>query len=225
MLVGCATTPTSVPLSKRAREECTSDGIPYYLPRPYLLVTKNFAVSETTTKSESPQPTDENKKTNKTSGTMIVVTTTVSAPSTSTNADVFAWQIIFLPDLEQKYGLRFKRGWGSQETSINLVDGWKLAGINSKSDAKTAETIAAIGTVIKEAASAASAVVSPVKMAEYAAPTTTPGTSEKPKEVRVGFWLYDIGDPRQFRLAFKWTSDEDGPSDQMKALRMNLPKD
>jgi hypothetical protein len=198
LLTGCATTITSVPLSKRACEDAASSGIPYYLPRPYLLVTKNFAVSESTKTSNITEQTELDKKTKNTSQT-----TTVSASPPSTSGDLLAWQIVYLPDLEQKYGLRFKRGWGKHDTAIQLSDGWMLAGINMKADADTANTIGAIGTAIKDIM----AVALPVPTKGGEAPISADKGLELAPAPSVGFWLYDIGGPGKPRLAFQWPDE------------------
>lgn len=47
LLSGCSVSLTAVPVSPKAREEMgRTKGIPYYMPRPYLLVTRNVELSE-----------------------------------------------------------------------------------------------------------------------------------------------------------------------------------
>lgn len=46
-LMGCGARLTAIPISPKARAEMGADhGIPYYAPRPYLLVTRNIAVTD-----------------------------------------------------------------------------------------------------------------------------------------------------------------------------------
>jgi hypothetical protein len=201
LLTGCATTITSVPLSPRACKDARANSIPYYLPRPYLLVTKNFAVSESVKKAETSKQTELAKTTEKSTET---TTASVSAPATE--ADVIAWQIIYLPDLDQKYGLRFKRGWGNYDTTINLVDGWQLAGINHKADAQTAATIGAIGTAVKDALSAIPAALLPVPLTKGQGQSEDIKSKPQPQKANAEFWLYDIGDLNRSSPVFHWSS-------------------
>jgi len=209
LLAGCATTITSFPLSKVARKEYSREGIPYYLPRPYLLITKNFVVNDAGKKPESPQP---DLKSN------------VPVPTPSTNGDVFAWQIIFLPDPDQKYAVRFHCGTGSQTTNFDLINGWQLSGLRSQSDAKTKETIESIGTAVKDITSGPTSIATSLitslapLLPQLLKGEPSPLKGEPPskgvpetvkQKIQGGFWLYDIGDLRNIRLVKKWPSKED----------------
>ena len=132
----------------------------------------------------------------------------------STTTDTFAWQIIYLPDLNQKYGLRFKRGTGTQENSFTLVDGWKLSGVNTKSDAKTAETIAAVGTTVKDIGSlipwtALRNKEGPPKESGSETPSDPSSLIKEIKKVRAGIWIIDMGnnDGEIPKVVYTWTTD------------------
>ena len=123
------------------------EAMPYYLPRPYLLVTKNFNVIETTRKTTTTTRPD---------GTQIEV---VEEETSTPNADarraasgktVYAYQIVYLPDQCNQYGLKVSRGIGTLDSKITLEDGWKFTGTELKTDSKTPETIEAIGKPISE---------------------------------------------------------------------------
>lgn len=179
-LYGCATTPYSVPLSQKAKVESPGRGIPYYLPHPYLVVTKNLTCA-----------------TAEKSGSAVTVKN-----DTALNKDNYAMQVIYLPDPDQKYALYFDKGTGSYDSTITLVDGWKLAGLNMKGDAKTAETIQAIGSAIKDTASAAATTFGPFKTAQQ---QTAKVSSEVPE---VGIWIYDLMGGVPFPCVFTWSSTE-----------------
>jgi hypothetical protein len=123
------------------------EGMPYYLPRPYLLVTKNFNLVETTTKTT---------RTTKPDGTQIeVVEEAVASPDegrrqTAAGKTVYAYQVIYLPDQCQLYGLRVARGIGTLDSRIELEDGWKFTGTSLETDSKTPETIEALGKPVSE---------------------------------------------------------------------------
>jgi hypothetical protein len=63
---------------------------------------------------------------------------------------VYAYQIVYLPDQCNQYGLRISRGIGTLDSQIELEDGWKFTGTKLKTDSKTPETIEAIGKPISE---------------------------------------------------------------------------
>ena len=201
VITGCATTLTSVPLSKTACKDAGKDCIPYYLPRPYLLLTKNFAVGGSVKKTETSKQTELAKTTENSSET---VTASVTVPAT--NADVIAWQIVYLPDLDQKYGLRFKRGWGKYETKVSLVDGWQLAGINFEGDAQAADTIKAIGSAVKDAASAIPWFLNVGSATKMEAPSRMAETNLPPRTANAEFWLFDLGDLDMAHPVFHWTN-------------------
>lgn len=124
------------------------EGMPYYLPRPYLLVTKNFNLVETTKKTTT---------TTKPDGTRVeVVEESTHDPGAAgkrqADADgtVYAYQIVYLPDQCNLYGLRVARGIGTLDSRIELEDGWKFTGTQLATDTKTPETIEALGKPVAE---------------------------------------------------------------------------
>ena len=112
-------------LEARRIQSDEQEGMPYYLPRPYLIVSKNFNPVQTTGKA-----------------------TTASKPDAG--EAVHAYQIVYLPDRCNQYGLTVSRGIGTLESRIELEDGWKFTGLTLETDSKTPETIAAIGEPIAE---------------------------------------------------------------------------
>lgn len=206
-LCGCATTPYSIPLSQKAKAQSPGKGIPYYLPHPYLVVTKNLtgitAGKSGSTESQGSAQTAQttNVNVNKSSDKPKVASNDDSGKTdTASNKDNYAMQVIYLPDPDQKYALYFDKGTGNYDATITLVDGWKLAGLNMKGDAKTAETIQAIGSAIKDTASAAATTFGPFKAVQKAA-KVGPGVPE------VGIWVYDLMGGVPFPCVFTWSSN------------------
>jgi hypothetical protein len=123
------------------------EAMPYYLPKPYLLVTKNFNLIQTTKTTTT---------TTKPDGTKIqVIEESSQGPSAGGKAlapgkTVYAYQIVYLPDPCKLYGLAISRGIGTLDSEIELEDGWKFTGTRLKTDSKTPETIEALGKPISE---------------------------------------------------------------------------
>ena len=71
--------------------------------------------------------------------------------------EFYTYQIIYLPDRSQKYGLRVKGGYGQLRATVNFVNGWMFTGlgplgINTSSAAQTvAATGQAVGSVVEAA--------------------------------------------------------------------------
>ena len=191
-IAGCASTISVLPLSKTAVEESKESGIPYYLPRPYLLVTKNFnATKQTATKTK-----EEKKKGDETSTTTIEATS--SEPALKNESDSYSVQVIYLPDLKRRYGLKIDKGTGTFDSTITLVDGWKLTGINVKSDSKTAEIISSVG-------GAANDVGALIKAAPEVAERLV---AEIAKQPNAQLWLYELGDDLQWKPVVQWPSQD-----------------
>jgi len=161
-IAGCASTITA-----RSGGET---GIPYYLPKPYLLITKNLTplVEKTIEKK------DDKGNTTAIEHTVEPITTKIE------KGDSYSFQVIYLPDLTQKHGLEIQSRTGTINTNITLVDGWKLVGINLDADAKTSEIIQSIGSAI-------TSVIYPLENLEKG---LAPPVELKEKEA--GLWLYEI---------------------------------
>ena len=161
-IAGCASTITAISGGET--------GIPYYLPKPYLLITKNLTplVEKTIEKK------DEKGNTTAIEHTVEPVTTNIK------EKDSYSFQIIYLPDLTQKYGLEIHSRTGTIKTNVTLINGWKFVGLNLDADAKTSEIIQSIGSAI-------TSVISPLENLEkgLAPPVEL-------KEKKVGLWLYEI---------------------------------
>jgi hypothetical protein len=151
---------------------CEPDGIPYYLPKPLLIVAKNFRYIEDTGEGKSmgaaPIPADKfdnqaqyaDLKANvstapapaaaaKQDGTDAKgkgQTGTATTPDTSitnnpgiippgtfkdgvTPDTFYTYQIVFVPDMTQKYAFKVKGGAGELRAAMNLVNGWMFTGL------------------------------------------------------------------------------------------------
>lgn len=191
-IAGCAPTISVVPLSKTAMEESEKSGIPYYLPRPYLLITKNFnGTKQTTTKTK-----EEKKKGDEISTTTIEAT--AAEPALKNESDSYSVQVIYLPDLKRRYGLNIDKGTGTFDSTITLVDGWKLTGINVKSDSKTAEIISAVGGAAKDFGTLMKAAPEEAKKL----------VAEIAKQPNAQLWLYELGDDLQWKPVVQWPSSK-----------------
>jgi hypothetical protein len=64
--------------------------------------------------------------------------------------EFFSYQIIYLPDLTQKYGLRIKGGSGELKATADLVNGWMFTGPGpfDVNDSTTAQNVTATGQAI-----------------------------------------------------------------------------
>ena len=140
----CATNIEVVPLSKEAKDRNINTGIPYYLPKPYLLITQNFDyihynqdTIEKNTDSESNTPT----------------TTTIAEQIQTPLENTFSCRIIYLPDTSEKYGIKISRGTGNFEGDLNIVDGWKFVGFdNLKTDSQTDEILSSLSALLEKLA-------------------------------------------------------------------------
>ena len=162
-------------------------GIPFYLPKPLLIVSKNFRHIEEAKvglTDTAPIPNgfddqakyaDVNARTNfnfdsKPAGSSSSSTTTNTGtanssgqldynkrgapitpeniPSDGLGPDTFyTYQVIFVPDLSQKYGLKIRGGPGEIRAAMNLVNGWQFTGLGPyyMKDSSTAQNILSEG--------------------------------------------------------------------------------
>lgn len=140
-------------------------GIPYYLPKPYLLVTKNVAVVQPTIPT-APKPKTANKKAKKDDCKNININcdptpTPAPTPPSNTTPDkptkkpTYAFQVIYLPDLGKERHIKMSAGLGSMTATFALANGWQFGGASVSLDSKTTENITAIGNAVGSLASLA----------------------------------------------------------------------
>ena len=177
---------TAVPLSAWNQDE--PHGIPYYLPKPLLVIAKNVRhVEESPTGLTNPAPipnsfdnqasyADVKANVSIPAGTGVSQSSDKGGPGSEkedgqvgdaptlpvTNAHVVAnsdlddglnpkvyytYQIVFIPDLSQKYGLRVRGGPGEIRAAMNFVNGWMYTGMGPYyiKDSATAQNLMACG--------------------------------------------------------------------------------
>lgn len=187
LLGGCASSIDVIPLSEGAKKVSTEKAIPYYLPMPCVLVTKNMSIVDNKQASESSRnaPASGN----------------VTVPD---DKDHFDFKIIYLPDLDKQYGIKIAKTLGTIKDTIKLEDGWKLTSLNLENDANTANIIKVVGELIPNIISSLGATVTK----EGAAVTNAQRQSRQPeKKIKTSeIWIFKITSEQQLSQIFHWSS-------------------
>ena len=171
-------------------------GIPYYLPKPLLIISKNFHhINEhpygLTTPAPIPGAFDDQSnyarlharsqvshsmsRNGGQVGAGDVLTGTGGGGGTSAQLDMatvagasplspggaaprdglapitfFTYEIVFVPDLTQKYMLQISGGAGEMRAALNLINGWQFTGLGPfyMKDSSTAQNLMAKGVAI-----------------------------------------------------------------------------
>jgi hypothetical protein len=73
----------------------------------------------------------------------------------------YTYQIVFVPDMTQKYGLKIKGGVGEIRAALNLVNGWQFTGLGPyyMKDSSTAQDVMASGIAVRLSGQAAQDVL------------------------------------------------------------------
>jgi len=73
----------------------------------------------------------------------------------------FTYQVLYLPDLTEKYALRVTGGVGEMRATLNMVNGWMFTGPGPVyfHDSSTAETVTAYGTSVSGVLESAASLV------------------------------------------------------------------
>lgn len=178
LLTGCGSSITAISLEDGENKKA----IPYYLPQPYLLITKDYSHlatktinTEKTTTGDAQEQAGEVSKTQKKE-----MSTTAEPVSITVNG--FTYKIIYLPNLAEKYGLVYNTGSGVSDLSFTLKDGWMFTGLNLKSDAQIDETITAMSSLIGSIA----------KIAVPIPPTKAPTWPVPKPELEPAIWLFKM---------------------------------
>lgn len=217
---GCAknqASVTAVPLSPW--NQCEPEGIPYYLPKPLLVVAKNVRhIDEAKVGLTAPAPIPNAFDNQAAYADLKANVTVPGTTSTGAAASVaagfpqhfdtgrgtvpdravsetmipsgriedgiapdsfYTYQIIFVPDLSQKYGLRIKGGPGEIRAAMNLVNGWMYTGMGPYylKDSSTAQNLMAFGAASMFAGRGAADVLNEV--GDLARIGTTGGRGER----------------------------------------------
>jgi len=175
------------------------EGIPFYLPKPLLIISKNFRNIEETkvgltagapipngfdkqetyadlnsrssfsysdstnapgganpggSAADTPGPSGSDDNGSATAASAMTYSATKpnvtpeKVASDGLTPDVFyTYQIIFIPDMTQKYGLKIRGGVGEIRAAMNLVNGWQFTGLGPfyMKDSSTAQNTLATG--------------------------------------------------------------------------------
>ncbi len=94
-------------------------------------------------------------------------------------------ELQYLPDFSEEYSIHVRSGFGINNTSVTLEDGWNLVAIEQELDSRVAEQISALGDLLD----AAGNIVPTAKRGAAEAPSITgPATN-----VPIGFYESVIG--------------------------------
>jgi hypothetical protein len=160
-VTGCASvTAFSVDPNTGQAKTDAAEGIPYFLPAPYLLVTEvpidaapesngkqGGAAADKAAPPAKPDPSKSDAPAPAQGGSG-------GAPSSASDTSFgmftkqYGVKLIYLPDPSRPMVLRQHAGLGSAQMNVTLQDGWMLTSLNSAADSKTAETLASIASVI-----------------------------------------------------------------------------
>lgn len=192
LLGGCASSIDVIPLSEGAKKVSTEKAIPYYLPMPCVLVTKNMSIVDNKQASESSgNAPASGGAANSGKG---LRSGDVTVPD---DKDHYDFKIIYLPDLDKQYGIKITKTLGTIKDTIKLEDGWKLTSLNLENDANTANIIKGVGDLIPNILSLLGATV-----------TKDQGQSSQPeKKIKTSeIWIFKITSEQQLSQIFHWSS-------------------
>lgn len=224
--------PSMTALPASPANSCEPPGIPFYLPKPLLVISKNFHHIETPTVgltdsapiphsfdaqsqyaaldfdsnySYQRDPSGGTKGADGTDGSVVESSAAVSDPTLHSSGaptvpagaipsdglaphTFFTYEIVFVPDMTQKYVLQIEGGAGEMRAAMNLVNGWQYTGLGPFyiKDSSTAQNTMARGLAINLGLEGASDLVSSI--AEIA---PGPGGGLDAKTVRELGNLYD----------------------------------
>jgi hypothetical protein len=186
LLTDCSSSITAISLKDKNENK---KAIPYYLPQPYLLITKDCShLGAKTTKTEKTTSENTQKPAEKPSETAKKETSTTSEP-VSITVNGFTYKIIYLPNLAEKYGLIYNSSSGVSDLSFPLKDGWMFTGLNLKSDTQIDETITAMSSLIDSIAKAAS----PLSLLIGKGPgDRVPGDRGQEPKLEPAIWLFKM---------------------------------
>jgi hypothetical protein len=107
----------------------------------------------------------------------ITVVPAASIPDEMHPETFFTYQIVYLPDLTQKYGLRVKGGAGEMRQTMNLVNGWMYTGGGPMyfNDSTVSQDITSVGSAVGSVAGAVAKAFSPISAISGGKNTGTAG--------------------------------------------------
>lgn len=121
-LAGCA----NVKVVPVRPGDTKTEGVRFWAPHPYLLVTKGTYRQGADKQNDDPR-----------------------ADPPATGQEVTNTYLIWLPDPDKEYAIQLKGGSGAANAKITLKNGWMLDTFNAEADAKVPETIEALTGAFK----------------------------------------------------------------------------
>lgn len=180
--LGCA------PRTIVRKNPCDSDpGIRFYRPKPYLLVL----------------PGGSSVRTVATQGEMASTTTTTSPGSSDR---IVTLQLEYLPDFGEEYAIEVRPGVGSNNTEINLEDGWNLTSVDQNLDSQTDENLSAFSELVGAIAPSLNGAVATSNGAAAGNVTTmrTKTFSVQATNVPLGYYESVIGKSHGKKRLYGW---------------------
>jgi hypothetical protein len=220
-LSGChRPSPSFTAMPASPQNMCEPEGIPFYLPKPLLVISKNFyhveepkvglngnaPIPDSFDKQESYAAANLQGSFSRAAGGAAAATDPKAADApgasgaTANSAEsvvpaaneipsdglaphtFFTYEIVFVPDLTQKYTMKLTGGPGEIRAAMNLVNGWQFTGLGPfyLKDSSTAQNTFANGAFVNLGLGGVSDVVNSVANLRKAA--ATPGGA-KPAEI------------------------------------------
>jgi hypothetical protein len=122
-----------------------AEGVPYCLPKPYLLVT---ALPVEQARPRPPAPPQVDGAGQESPGGPQAEATSTGNTSFFASTDHYVIKLIYLPDLSERYVIRESPGlFGTVQMKPQFQDGWMLASLEASSDMKVADTINALASL------------------------------------------------------------------------------
>lgn len=241
LLAGCTgATLTAIPISPKARQEMGRDhGIPYYVPRPYLLVTRDVAISDEALTAAGMVPAaeagpssvagrshppaapapGEGGPTSEALGYDGLSSISPPAPGTVV-IPTYKFKVIYLPDLTRQYALQ-QRGAPFTNTTLKLEleGGWMFKGTEVTSENKLPDliesTTSGVANILGASMEQVFASLFPIPTGE--AGVSSAGGSSQP-DLSPRIWLFEIAEAPEGGLAinlekpfFEWPREAPRP--------------
>ncbi len=102
--------------------------------------------------------------------------------------DTVSYEIVYLADLDNAYGLQMSAFLGKVQSNIKIEDGWRLASSDATVDTQAAETIKAVAEFVSKMPLLGA---SPVKAAGPTAEAPERGATEQTRPLPLEIWMME----------------------------------
>lgn len=120
-----------------------TEGLRFYAPWPYLLVTQQPAAAPKENPSAPKDAKQSDEKQQAGGAAQAAPPKEAPPPAPTLHAE-----IIWLPNMDEQYVVRVKGCWGTVDENVQLKDGWMLTSLGAKLDFKGPEAITAFSGFI-----------------------------------------------------------------------------